>query len=120
MYLDDILVASSSEKEHQGHLRNLFMRLDQHGLIINPVKCLFGLSSIHFLEHLIDKEGSAPLPSKVEAISAFPCPHTAWALRVFLGMVMFYHRFIRQAAHVMRPLSPGQPVYWTAERENAF
>ena len=42
-------------------------------------------------------------------------------------MVTFYHRFIRQAAHVMRPLygalkdkSPGQAVDWTAERENAF
>ena len=75
VYLDDILVASSSKKEHQGHLRDLCMRLDQHGLIINPAKCLFGLSSIHFLGHLINKEGAAPLPSKVEAISAFPA-HT--------------------------------------------
>ena len=40
---------------------------------------------------------------------------------------MFYHRFIRQAAHVMRPLygalkdkSPNQAVDWTAEREKAF
>ena len=127
VYLDDILVASSSEKEHQGHLRDLFMRLDQHGLIVNPAKCLFGLSSIHFLEHLINKDGAAPLSSKVEAISAFPRPHTARALREFLGMVTFYHRFIRQAAHVVRPLyealkdkSPGQAVDWTAERENAF
>ena len=84
VYLDDILVASSSEKEHQGHLRDLFMRLDQHGLIINPAKCLFGLSSIHFLGHLINKGGAAPLPSKVEAISAFPadtrlgCSGNSW------------------------------------------
>ena len=127
VYLDDILVASSSEKEHQGHLRDLFMRLDQHGLIVNPAKCLFGLSSIHFLGHLINKDGAAPLPSKVEAISAFPRPHTPRALREFLGMVTFYHRFIRQAAHVMRPLygalkdkSPNQAVDWTAEREKAF
>ncbi|XP_030235645.1 uncharacterized protein LOC115560379 [Gadus morhua] len=127
VYLDDILVASSSEKEHQGHLRDLFMRLDQHGLIVNPAKCLFGLSSIHFLGHLINKDGAAPLPSKVEAISAFPRPQTARALREFLGMVTFYHRFIRQVAHVMRPLyealkekSPGQAVDWTVEREKAF
>ena len=127
VYLDDILVASSSEKEHQGHLRDLFMRLDQHGLIVNPAKCLFGLSSIHFLGLLINKEGAAPLPSKVEAISTFPRPHTARALREFLGMVTFYHRFIRQAAHVMRLLygalkdkSPSQAVDWTAEREKAF
>ena len=79
MYLDDILVASSSEK---GHLRNLFMRLDQYGLIINPAKCLFGLSSIHFLGHLINKDGAAPL-LKVEAdfcflLSAFTQLGRSW------------------------------------------
>lgn len=127
VYLDDILVASSSEEEHQAHLRILFERLTQHGLIVNPAKCLFGVSSIHFLGHLITKEGAAPLPAKVEAVSAFPRPNTARALREFLGMVTFYHRFIRRAAHTMRPLyealkdkSPGQAIDWTAERETAF
>ncbi|KAJ8340655.1 hypothetical protein SKAU_G00352880 [Synaphobranchus kaupii] len=104
VYLDDILVASSSEGEHLTHLRDLFTRLNQHGLILNPAKCLFGLPSIHFLGHLINKDGAAPLPSKVEAVSAFLRPHTARALREFLGMVTFYHRFIRRAAHTMHPL----------------
>ena len=88
---------------------------------------MFGLPSIHFLGHLINKDGAAPLPSKVEAVSAFPRPHTARALREFLGMVTFYHRFIHRVAHTMRPLyealtakSPGQTIDWTAEREAAF
>ena len=126
-YLDDILVASSSEEEHLTHLRDLFTRLSQHGLIINPAKCLFGVTSINFLGHLISKDGATPLPSKVEAIDAFPRPHTARALREFLGMVTFYHRFIRLAAHTMHPLyaalkdkSPNQAIDWTAEREAAF
>lgn len=121
VYLDDILVASSSDEEHLVHLRDLFTRLTLHGLIINPAKCLFGLPSIHFLGHLIHKDGAAPLPSKVEAIAAFPRPHTARALREFLGMVTFYHRFIRRAAHTMQPLyealkgkSPNQTIVWTA------
>uniref|UniRef100_A0AAV2M1Y8 ribonuclease H n=1 Tax=Knipowitschia caucasica TaxID=637954 RepID=A0AAV2M1Y8_KNICA len=104
VYLDDVLVASSSEEEHLTHLRVLFTRLDQHGLIINPAKCVFGVPSIKFLGHLITSEGAAPLPSKVDAVSTFPRPRSARGLREFLGMVTFYHRFIRQAAHVMRPL----------------
>ena len=123
-YLDDILVASSSEEEHLTHLRDLFTRLSQHGLIINPAKCLFGVTSINFLGHLISKDGATPLPSKVEAIDAFPRPHTARALREFLGMVTFYHRFIRLAAHTMHPLyaalkdkSPNQAIDWTAETD---
>ncbi|KAJ8251997.1 hypothetical protein COCON_G00213090 [Conger conger] len=82
-----ILVGSTSEEEHMLHLRELFTRLSQHGLIINPTKCLFGLSSIRFLGHIIDKDGAAPLPAKVEAVSAFPRPPTARALQEFLGMV---------------------------------
>uniref|UniRef100_A0AAV2LIV6 ribonuclease H n=1 Tax=Knipowitschia caucasica TaxID=637954 RepID=A0AAV2LIV6_KNICA len=66
VYLDDVLVASSSEEEHLTHLRVLFTWLDQHGLIINPAKCVFGVPSIKFLGHLISSEGAAPLPSKVE------------------------------------------------------
>ncbi|CAL9689823.1 unnamed protein product [Knipowitschia caucasica] len=69
VYLDDVLVASSSEEEHLTHLRVLFTRLDQHGLIINPAKCVFGVPSIKFLGHLITSEGAAPLPSKVDAVS---------------------------------------------------
>uniref|UniRef100_A0AAV2KZF4 Gypsy retrotransposon integrase-like protein 1 n=1 Tax=Knipowitschia caucasica TaxID=637954 RepID=A0AAV2KZF4_KNICA len=127
VYLDDVLVASSSEEEHLTHLRVIFTRLDQHGLIINPAKCVFGVPSIKVLGHLITSEGAAPLPSKVEAVSTFPRPRSARGLREFLGMVTFYHRFIRQAAHVMRPLyealkgtTPNQDVVWTAEADQAF
>ena len=127
IYLDDVLVASASEEEHLSHLRILFTRLSQHGLIVNPAKCLFGQSSIDFLGHHVTKDGAAPLPSKVDAVAAFPRPHTARALREFLGMVTFYHRFIARAAHIMRPLyealkgrSPNQTIDWSSEREDAF
>ncbi|KAK7877068.1 hypothetical protein WMY93_032223 [Mugilogobius chulae] len=46
VYLDDILVASSSVEEHMTHLRQLFQRLSDHGLIVNPTKCQFGLPVI--------------------------------------------------------------------------
>ena len=42
--LDDILVASASADDHLMHLRQLFGRLSEHGLIVNPAKCEFGRS----------------------------------------------------------------------------
>ncbi|GFU71040.1 transposon Tf2-6 polyprotein [Trichonephila clavipes] len=45
-FIDDILVASSSEAEYIQHLRLLFQQLDQYGLSINPSKCTFGASGI--------------------------------------------------------------------------
>ena len=42
VYLDDILVASSSTEEHCIHLRQLFERLSEYGLVVNPQKCVLG------------------------------------------------------------------------------
>ncbi|XP_034076551.1 uncharacterized protein LOC117549069 [Gymnodraco acuticeps] len=71
VYLDDILVASASVEEHLSHLRALFARLSQHGLIINPAKCQFGVFDIDFLGHRVTKGGVAPLPAKGREFTAF-------------------------------------------------
>uniref|UniRef100_A0A674MZJ6 Gypsy retrotransposon integrase-like protein 1 n=1 Tax=Takifugu rubripes TaxID=31033 RepID=A0A674MZJ6_TAKRU len=127
VYLDDILVASTSQAEHVAHLRALFQRLNQHGLIINPAKCQFGLSTIDFLGHHVTRYGAVPLPEKVEAIASFPRPVTVKALQEFLGMVNFYHRFLPRAANLMRPLYdclkgavPKHMVDWSDVRQRAF
>ncbi|XP_057695302.1 uncharacterized protein LOC130917681 [Corythoichthys intestinalis] len=127
VYLDDILIASKSVEVHVRHLRELFTRLAAHGLIVNPAKCVFGVPTIQFLGHLVNKDGVVPLPSKVEAITSFARPRSARELREFLGMVAYYHRFVRHAAHVMRPLyealkgtSPNHVIAWSGELLSAF
>ena len=127
VFLDDILIASASKTEHLSHLRTVFERLSAHGLIINPAKCQFGLTTIDFLGHRVTSEGAVPLPSKVEAVATFPRPHTVRALQEFIGMVTFYHRFLPRAAHIMRPLyealkrkAPKHAVDWSPERDSAF
>ena len=127
VYLDDILVASTTEEEHLSHLRTLFTRLSQHGLIVNPAKCEFGRDTLNFLGHQVSAEGVIPLPSKVEAVAAFPRPCTVSELKGFIGMVTFYYRFLHHIAHILQPLYEAQkgkalkqPVDWTAERVKAF
>ena len=46
-YLDNVLIASASPQEHQEHLRLVFQRLNEHGVVINPNKCQFEISSLH-------------------------------------------------------------------------
>ncbi|XP_064479736.1 uncharacterized protein LOC135393089 [Ornithodoros turicata] len=58
-YLDDILVASKTLGEHEEHLHQLFRRLDEHGLVLNPAKCVFGQSSVQFLGHEVTPEALA-------------------------------------------------------------
>ncbi|XP_064462471.1 uncharacterized protein LOC135373142 [Ornithodoros turicata] len=85
-YLDDILVASNTEAEHHEHLRQLFARLQEYGVVINPNKCEFGVSSITFVGHTITPDDIHPLPGKVQAISDRPLPDTQRGLRKFLGL----------------------------------
>ena len=93
VYLDDILIASSTEKEHMDDLKTVFRRLIDHGLVIRLEKCLFGVSSLEFLRHQVSKKGSSPTQAKVKVIQTFPQPSTVKGLQEFLGMINFYHRF---------------------------
>ena len=68
VYIDDLLVASSSPEEHEQHLRKLFARLAEYGLVINPDKCEFGKLELTFLGHHISKDGILPLQEKVQSI----------------------------------------------------
>lgn len=75
-YIDDILIASTSEEEHLKHLRILFERLRKYGVVINPAKCVFGQPEVKFLGYLVSGAGTRPLPEKVDAIRAYPRPNT--------------------------------------------
>ena len=104
-YIDDILVASSTVEEHVDHLRQLFQRLQQHGLTVNGAKSELGKVSLNFLGHQISQEGILPLPQKVSEILNFPAPTTQAALRRFNGLINYYRRFIPHCASQLAPLT---------------
>lgn len=105
VYIDDLLIASSSPEEHLHHLRLVLERLEQHGLLINVPKSLFGVPELDFLGHHVSSAGIRPLARKVQVIQDFPQPATHRKLREFLGMINFYHRFIPGCAATLKPLN---------------
>ena len=88
-YIDDLLIASSSPEEHEKHLRLVFERQSEHGILINLSKCVFGADHLEFLGHYVDTHGIRPLEDKVRVIREFPQPTTQHKLREFLGLVNF-------------------------------
>ncbi|GFX56273.1 hypothetical protein TNCV_2242071 [Trichonephila clavipes] len=84
-YLNDVLVASSSEEEHSEHLKMVFERFQQYGLRINISKSVMGADQVEYLGFLITAEGSRPLPEEVQAISNYKLLETIHDLRTFLG-----------------------------------
>ena len=76
VYLDNILVASPTLKEHLRYVRLVLDRLSSVGLAVNVEKCKFGASSVNFLGHSVSSEGISPLVKKIGAISEMPQPTT--------------------------------------------
>ena len=105
VYIDDILVASTNALEHEVHLRFLFDRFRQYGVVLNPAKCVFGVSSLEFLGHKVTAHGIQPLESKVTAIREFPLPTSLTQLREFLDLVNFYRRFVPRCSELIQPLT---------------
>jgi hypothetical protein len=68
VFLDDILVYSKSEEEHEQHLRMVLQVLREHQLYAKLRKCLFYHEQVHYLGHIISKEGIVVDPEKIEAI----------------------------------------------------
>ena len=128
VYIDDILVASKDEAKHRRHLETIFQRLADNGITINAAKCLFTVNSLDFLGHHISSTGIRPMAAKVADIREFPQPESQRQLRKFLGMVIFYHRFIPNYAHTLAPLhdlanasrTRNAPLAWCDGSLSAF
>lgn len=127
-YLDDFLIFSRSEAQHEEHLRMVFARLKDYGMLLNTSKCVFGAQEVTFLGYSISERGTRPLDSKVQAIKDFPAPTNVRQLRRFLGMLNFYRRFLPQAAKTQAPLNAlltgavkgSHPISLTADTLAAF
>lgn len=128
-YIDDCLVASSSEEEHMSDLRALFKRFREHGVVINPAKCEFGKTEVEFLGHIVSATGIKPLPSKVEKLDQIEPPKTVMGLRRFLGLFNFYRCFVKKAAWHTEFLveflkghtgKQDSDISWTSETLRAF
>ena len=70
-YIDDLLIASTSPNEHKAHLRQVFQRLSDHGIVINPAECILSVTQLDFLGHQVNAQGIHPLDEKVRAIRDF-------------------------------------------------
>ena len=104
VYIDDILVASTTPEEHLQDLKIVLDSLRENGLVTNRKKCILGKSSLEFLGYHVDANGIAPLPDRVAAIRNFKQPTSVKELQRFLGMVNYYRRFIPRAAHHLHHL----------------
>jgi hypothetical protein len=108
VFLDDILIYSKSEEEHENHLRLVFQVLREHQLYAKLSKCYFYQKHIHYLGHIISEHGIAVDPKKIEAIRGWPTPKNVSDVISFMGLVGYYRRFIVGFSKIAHPITSLQ------------
>jgi len=124
VYVDDIIVFSSTVEEHLDHLTQVFGRLRKIGLKLHPQKCSFTRPEVLYLGHIISSAGISPNPEKVRAVCDFHVPTNVRTVREFLGIAGYYRRFIPNFAKIAGPLHSLTrqcvPFVWTPQCQQAF
>ncbi len=96
VYLDDILIFSTSLQEHVQHVRRVLQRLLENGLFVKAEKCEFHAQSVPFLGHIVSAEGIRMDPEKIKAVVEWPSPDSRKALQRFSGFRQFLQAFYSQ------------------------
>ena len=73
-YLDDVVISSHNQKDHDANLYAALKRLTELGVTLNYDKCHFNMQTLHFLGHTVSSEGLTPDPKHVEALLNAPIP----------------------------------------------
>ncbi|KAA0037235.1 pol protein [Cucumis melo var. makuwa] len=76
VFIDDILIYSKTEAEHEEHLRMVLETLRANKLYAKFSKCEFRLKQVSFLGHVVSKAGVSVDPAKIEAVTSWPQPST--------------------------------------------
>lgn len=104
VYLDDILIFSTTLEEHEKSLNKILSRLQEHNLKIQVDKCSFLKRDTEFLGHVLTVDGIKPNPEKIAAIQEIGIPRTEKQLKGFLGATGYYRKFVKDYSKVAYPM----------------
>eukprot|EP00253_Pinus_taeda_P020544 PITA_20544 len=124
IFIDDILIYSRSQQEHEEHLRLVLQTLREHQLYAKFSKCDFFKEEIQYLGHVITKEGIAVDPEKIKTIMEWPIPKDVADMRSFMGLAGYYRRLVEGFSRIAYPITSlqkkGKVFRWTLECQQSF
>ena len=118
------MVSGENGEDHRKNLEEVFRRLADAGLRLNPKKCVFLAEEVVYLGQKINKDGVKPVNDKVKAVTEASVPKNVSQLRAYLGMLNYYHRFIPNLASEFQPLykllRKNEAWKWGPQQQRTF
>ena len=123
-FVDDLIIYSKNETEHEKHVKMVLERLRAAGLQASIKKCEFHVTRTKYLGFILTTEGIEVDPEKTQVIHDWKVPNTVRGVQSFLGFCNFYRRFIKDYSRVARPLNQltkrEVPFVWDNRCQEAF
>ena len=104
LYIDDILVFGKDDEDFIHNLEEVFKRLRQYNVTLNPKKCRFGMDKVEYVGHVISFEGITFSDEKRVKVLDFPLPSTQKDLQAFLGLVNYFRDHVPDMTGLVKPL----------------
>ena len=122
VYIDDMLVKSTSAKLHIAHLSEAFQILRKYNMKLNPAKCALGVSAGKFLGFIVNNRGIEMNPDKIKVVLDMPPPSNIKEVQRLTGRIAALSRFVSKASDKCRPFFQvlKKTFQWDTHCEEAF
>ena len=124
VYLNDILIYSESESDHERHVRQILDCLCESDLFIKLKKCAFHVKQVEYLKYIISSQGLSMNLTWVITVQKWPIPHSVKNVQSFLRFCNFYRHFIKSYSEVthtlMKSMKKITPFHWSEGTEDSF
>ena len=121
VYIDDIINVGRTFEEHLNNLAQVFERLENAGLKLQPHKCHLLQSEVRFLGHIVSTQGVSPDPEKADKVKQWPNPTSTKEVQQFLGLASYHRRFVKNFSTIVHKLTEKHSVFcWMPHCQEAF
>ena len=103
VYVDDMLVKSTTAGLHVAHLSEAFQILRNYNMKLNPAKCAFGVSVGKFLGFIVNHRGIEANPDKIKALLDMPSPSRIKKVQRLTGRIAALSHFVSRASDKCQP-----------------
>ena len=122
VYIDDMLVKSTTADLHIAHLSEAFKILRNYNMKLNPAKCALGVSAGKFLGFIVNHRGIEANPDKIKAVLDMPSPSGIKEVQRLTGRIAALSRFVSRASDKCQPFFQvlKKAFQWDTKCEEAF